>query len=61
MLLAYVARIRGKLSYLVIENMNLLNKMSEGLIVLSESDLYLQFASMPAVRLMKQLPSQKLA
>ena len=58
MLLAYIARIRGKLSYLVIENMNLLNKMSEGLIVLSESDLSLQFASLPAVRLMKQLPSQ---
>lgn len=58
MLLAYIARIRGKLSYLVIENMNLLNKMSEGLIVLSESDLSLRFASLPAVRLMKQLPSQ---
>ena len=53
MLLAYVARIRGKLSYLVIENMNLLNKMHEGLIVLSESDLNLQFASLPAVRLIK--------
>ena len=58
MLLAYIARIRGKLSYLVIENMNLLNKMSEGLIVMSESDLSLRFASLPAVRLMKQLPSQ---
>ena len=61
MLISYIARIRGKLSYQAIENMNLLNKMHEGLIVLSESDLSLKFANLPAVRLMKQMPPKNMA
>ena len=51
MLLTYIAQIRGKTAYLVIENLNLLDKMHEGLIVVSKSDLSLKFASRPAVRL----------
>ena len=53
MLIAYIARIRGKLKYQAIENVNLLNRMHEGLIVLSESDLSLKFANLPAVQQIK--------
>ena len=58
MLITYIARIRGKLNYQAIENVNLLNKMHEGLIVLSESDLSLKFANLPAVQQIKQMPSK---
>ena len=54
--LSYIAQIRGRLAYIVRENINLLNKMHEGLIVLSESDSSLKFASRPAVQFLKQLP-----
>ena len=54
MIITYIVRIRGKMAYLVIENLNLLNKMHEGLIVVDEDNLSLQFASMPAVNLIKQ-------
>ena len=35
------------------ENLNLFDKMHEGLIVLSEKERSLQFASQPAIRLVK--------
>ena len=38
MLVTYIAMIRGKMNKLIVENLNLLDKMHEGLIVLSESD-----------------------
>ena len=56
MLLMYIAQIRSKLAQLIFENLNLLDGMHEGLIVLSESDKELQLASRPAIRLIQQLP-----
>ena len=47
----YIVQIRSKLSQLINENLNLLDKMHEGLIVLSSSDMELKLASRPAVRL----------
>ena len=41
MLLIYVARIKGKLVELLCENLKLLDRMHEGLIVISEKDLCL--------------------
>ena len=41
MIITYIVRIRGKMAYLVIENLNLLNKMHEGLIVVEEDNLSL--------------------
>ena len=38
---------------LMIENVNLLDKMHEGLIVLSQADMSLRFANRPAVQLLK--------
>lgn len=38
---------------LIEENLNLLDNMNEGLIVVSEKDRTLQFASKPAVCLLK--------
>lgn len=38
---------------LMIENLNLLNKMDEGLIVISEKDLTIKIASRPAVALLQ--------
>ena len=60
MLITYIVRIRAKMSYLMVQNLNLLNKMHEGLIVLEESNMNLQFASSPAVNLIKQLPAKKI-
>ena len=53
MLITYIVRIRGKMSFLFFENINLLNKMNEGLIVIDESDRSLKFANVPAVQLIK--------
>jgi len=39
---------------LIIENLSLLDKMHEGLIVLSEKERAIQFASNPAIFLLKQ-------
>lgn len=43
----------------MIENLNLLNKMNEGLIVISEKERTIKFASQPAVRLLKRKPMFK--
>ena len=59
MVVTYIAQIRGKMSQLLNENLNLLNKMHEGIVVVSEKDRSLQFASQPAVRLLNQQPSNE--
>ena len=41
MLLVYIAKIRGRLVQLLNENLKLLDRMHEGLIVISEKDLCL--------------------
>lgn len=56
-LLTYIAHLRGKMSKLMVENLNLLNKMHEGLIVVSEKDKIVKFASKPAINLLKQMHS----
>lgn len=48
----YIARIKGKMSLLIIENLKLLDMMHEGLIVVSEKDRKLQFLSRPASQLL---------
>ena len=55
-IIVYIVRIRGKMGYLIIENLNLLNKMNEGLIVVDDSDFELKIASIPAIKLLKQQP-----
>lgn len=55
LLLVYIAQIRAQLVRLLNENQKLLNKMNEGLIVVSEKDLSLKFASKPAISVLKQL------
>ena len=54
-IITYIVRIHGKMAYLILENLNLLNKMHEGLIVVEEdnTDLELKIASLPAIRLLK--------
>ena len=59
MTITYIVRIRAKMSYLLVQNLNLLNKMHEGLIVVEESDMDLKFANTPAINLINQLPSKK--
>ena len=51
MLMTYIAKIRHKLSLLVSENLNLLNKMHEGLVILTEETQKLRFANSPAINL----------
>ena len=53
MLVTYIAQIRSKVNHLIVENLNLLDRMHEGLIVLSEADMKLTFASKPAVQILK--------
>ena len=43
--ITYIARIRFRLTRLMQENLNLLDKMHEGLIVVAEDDFCLEFAS----------------
>ena len=49
----YIAIIRGKNNQLIEENLKLLDKMHEGLIVVTEKDLAIKFANKPARRLLK--------
>ena len=52
MLVTYIAQIRGKMGHLIKENIILLDRMHEGLIVISaddSSDKRLKFASKPAI------------
>ena len=51
---SYIKLIRDKMNLLMIENLNLLNKMNEGLIVVSEQDKSLKVITKPALSLLKQ-------
>ena len=53
MAVTYIAIIRGKNNQLIEENLKLLDKMHEGLIVVTEKDLAIKFANKPARRLLK--------
>lgn len=44
------------MSQLIIENINLLNKMNEGLIVVSEKNEIVKVINKPALSLLKQIP-----
>jgi len=54
MVITYIARTRGKMNFLIIENHNLLNKMHEGLVLVDEEDMNLTFATTPAATLLTQ-------
>ena len=56
MVMTYIAQIKGQLLQLMTENMNLFDKMHEGLVVVSEDDQTLQFASKSAVSLLTEKP-----
>ena len=53
MLLTYIVQLKGKINKLMIENFNLFDKMNEGLVIISEEDKSLKFASKPAISLLK--------
>ena len=53
MTVTYIVRIQGRMRNLIIENLKLLDGMHEGLIVISENDLGLKFASRPAIEVLK--------
>ena len=48
MLITYVTTIRSRLTRLIAENLKLLDKMHEGLILIQQDDFEVQFASEPA-------------
>ena len=56
MLGAYVAQLRGQMSKIIGENLGLLNRMYEGLLVLRKEDHQLEFASKPAIKILKSKP-----
>ena len=53
MLFTYIIQLRGKIVYLAIENIKLLDKMHQSLLVINESDMELKFASEPVIKLFK--------
>ena len=53
MLLTYIAQKKGQLNAIMIENLNLFDKMNEGLVVISQKDKSIKFASKPAISLLK--------
>ena len=56
LIITYIKLIRGRMSQLIIENINLLNKMNEGLIVVSEKNEIVKVINKPALSLLKQIP-----
>jgi len=54
MQLTYIVRIKSQLVELMAENMNLFDEMHEGLVVVTDKDHSLQFASKPAMDLLMQ-------
>ena len=50
---AYVAQLRGQMQRIIGENLGLLNRMYEGLLVLRKEDLKPEFASNPAIKILK--------
>ena len=57
LVVCYIKLIRGQMNLLMIENLNLLNKMNEGLIVVAEEDQSLKVVNKPAKSLLKQTKS----
>ena len=53
MIITYIAHLRGRVVKIVEENLLLIDRMHEGLIVMTEHDKTLQFATKPAVNLLK--------
>ena len=53
-LVVHITQIKTKLARLLRENLNLFDKMHEGLIVLDQKDKSVKFASVPAVHHLKQ-------
>ena len=53
MILTYISKIRYKLNRLMVDNLQLFDQMHEGLIVLTERDRDLKFASKPAINLLR--------
>ena len=52
MTLTYIARIKWNLENVIDENINLFDRMHEGLVLVSEKERNLMFASRPAVELL---------
>ena len=59
MFLVYIAILRGDKDQLMIENMKLIDKMHEGIIVVSEKDHDIKFANKPAISLLKQVEQKE--
>ena len=57
MMVTYIVQLKGKLAKIIFENVCLFDKMHEGIIVVSQHDLSLQFASRPAIDLLLQQPN----
>lgn len=53
MLITFIAQIKSIMNNYIKENLNLLNRMHEGIIVLAEEDRHVEFASGPAIELLK--------
>ena len=56
MLVTYVTMLEVKMGRVLSEHLNLFDGMHEGLIVLSQTDFNIQFASKPAIYMLKQIP-----
>lgn len=56
MVFGYIAMIRGRLHRVMIGDLDLMNKMHEGMIVVSKEERKLQFASKPAVKILQSEP-----
>ena len=56
MIITYIVQIEIKMKKILKENLKLLDKMDEGLIMISEKDKKFQFASKPAIALLKKMP-----
>ena len=59
MFIMHLVQTNGRLSRLMLENKNLLDKMHEGLVVVSEEERNLQFASKPAIKMLLQEEKEK--
>ena len=53
MSITYIAMIRGQMSNLIKQSLNMFDKMHEGLLVLSKDDKSIQLVSKPAANVMK--------
>ena len=57
---AYIAQLRVKVSKITLENLGLLDRMYEGLLVLNESDRRPEFASKPVIKILKSVPRDEI-